>query len=363
MKEPKHSLWARLQDATYAHPKLTIGLTVGMIIVALGAPTGAWFLLPQTQTNNQTAAVIKDQEPPTPAQKFYSPLTGVEVADEAATKRQVTALMLENSMYARPQSGIKDSGVVFEAIAEGGITRLAALYQEQRPQMIGPVRSVRPYYIDWMAPFDAAIGHVGGSFNALNTIRNGTFKDIDQFFNGAYYQRATDREAPHNVYTSFDKLDELNQKKGFTSSAFTGWERKAEHPAETPTANKINVSVSGAAYNVAYDYDKTTNSYIRFLGGEPSKDREAGQVTPKVVIVLKIPTHLGFEDGYREQMDTNGVGDAFIFQDGTAIKGHWRKDGQKAQMTFYDNNGRRILLNAGQTWMTVVAPEKNVSWQ
>ncbi len=271
--------------------------------------------------------------------------------------------MLENSPSARPQSGIKDSGVVFEAIAEGGITRLAALYQEQSPQMVGPVRSVRPYYIDWMAPFDASIGHVGGSFNALKTIRNGTFKDIDQFFNGAYYWRATDRVAPHNVYTSFAKLDELNQKKGFTSSAFTGWARKVEHPAETPNATKITISVSSATYNVAYDYDKTTNSYIRFLGGAPSIDRESGQVVPKVVIAIKVPTHLGFEDGYREQMTTDGVGDAYIFQDGMAIKAHWLKNGQKAQMTFYDNYGRQILLNPGQTWVTVIAPTKNVTWQ
>lgn len=363
MKQPKHGLWSRLQDFTYARPKLVMGLTIGMFALALGAPTAAWFLLPQTQAKAAPAAEVVVEEPAAAPQKFYSPLTGVEVPDDATTKRQVTALMLENSIYARPQSGIKEAGVVFEAIAEGGITRLAAIYQEAKPQMIGPVRSVRPYYIDWMAPFDAAIGHVGGSANALKTIRNGTFKDIDQFFNGSYYWRATDREAPHNVYTSFAKLDELNQKKGFTSSTFTGWPRKIESAAATPTATKITVPVSSAVYNVAYDYDKASNSYIRHLGGAPSKDREAGQVTPKVVIVLKVPTHLGFEDGNREQMTTLGVGDAFIFQDGTVIKGHWRKDAQKTQMFFYDNNGRTVLLNPGQTWVTVVAPEKNVTWQ
>lgn len=363
MNQPKRSLWSRLQDFTYTHRTVTVSLTFSFFVLAVGGPMAAWFLLPQPQPKTQPATVTSE-EPPAPAQKkFYSPLTGTEVADEAATKRQVTALIIENSPSARPQSGIKDSGLVFEAIAEGGITRLAVLYQEQRPGLIGPVRSVRPYYIDWIAPFDAAIGHVGGSFNALKTIRNGTFKDIDQFFNGAFYWRATDRAAPHNVYTNFDKLDELNQKKGFTSSTFTGWERKAEHPAETPNATKITVPVSSAAYNVAYDYDKTTNSYIRFLGGEPSKDRESGQVMPKVVVVIKVPTHLGFEDGYREQMSTDGVGDAYIFQDGIGVQGHWRKDNQKAPMYFYDNNGRRILLNPGQTWVTVVAPGKNVTWQ
>lgn len=364
MKEQKHTLWSRLQDFAYARPKTTAALTLGIFLITLAAPLAAWFLTPQPKQPETQAAAKIISEPPQPApKKFYSPLTGAEVADEATTKRQVTGIMLENSMSARPQSGIKDSGVVFEAIAEGGITRLAVLYQEQRPGLIGPVRSLRPYYIDWMAPFDAAIGHVGGSANALKTIRNGSFKDIDQFFNGPYYWRATDRVSPHNVYTSFDKLDELNQKKGFTSSSFTGWPRKAEHAAETPNANKITIPVSSATFNVAYDYDRTTNSYIRFIGGAPSKDRESGQVTPKVVVAIKVPRHLGFEDGYREQMTTTGVGDAYIFQDGVVIQAHWRKDGQKNQMTFHDNNGRVVLLNPGQTWVTVVAPGKNITWQ
>jgi hypothetical protein len=363
MKQLHATLWSHMQDFTYAHKKLTVGLVFGMTIVAVSAPTAAWLLLPRPQV----AVVVKKDETPTAPvaepTKYYSPLTGMPVADEAATKRQVTAIMIENSIFARPQSGIKDAGVVFEAIAEGGITRLATLHQEDRPGLIGPVRSLRPYYLDWIAPFDASIAHVGGSNNALLTVRNGTFKDIDQFFNGGFYWRATDRAAPHNVYTNFDKLDELNNKKGFTSSTFTAWPRKAEHASDAPRATHIDVPVSGADYNVKYDYDKGNNNYIRYLGGAPSKDREGGQVTPRVVIVLKVPTQIGFEDGYREQMTTNGVGDAFIFQDGVVTKGHWRKDGQKSQINFYDANAHQILLNAGQTWVTVVAPEKNVTWQ
>lgn len=335
-----------------------------MFVVAVGGVAATWFLLP-TQAQ-PTAVVEQKEEPPAPVaapKKFYSPLTGREVADEAATKRQVTAIMIENSPSARPQSGIKDSGVVFEAVAEGGITRLAVLYQEQRPGLIGPVRSLRPYYLDWIAPFDAAIGHVGGSANALKTVRNGTFKDIDQFFNGASYWRATDRIAPHNVYTNFDRLDALNQKKGFNGSSFTAWPRKVSTPAAAPTASTVNITVSSPTYNVRYEYDKTTNTYIRFIGGAPSKDRESGQVTPSVVIALKVPTQIGFEDGYREQMTTEGHNAAYIFQDGTVTEGFWRKTGQKNQLAFYDKFGHIVALNPGQIWLTATAPEKSVTWQ
>jgi len=361
----RRSPWERLQDFIYNHKKLSIGLTIGMFALAFGGGGLTWFLLPPMQSgaaptpqqDNQTAASTAT------VKKFYSPLTGVEIADEAATKRQVTGIMIENSPSARPQSGIKDAGLVFEAIAEGGITRLATLHQEDRPGLIGPVRSIRPYYLDWMAPFDAAISHVGGSANALQTVRNGSFKDIDQFFNGGSYWRATDRVAPHNVYTDFDRLDALNKNKGFTGSAFTGWPRKKDTPVASPSAGNIQITVSSPTYNVRYEYDKTNNSYIRFIGGAPSKDREAGQIAPKVVIALKVPTQLGFEDGQREQMTTEGHNEAFVFQDGTVTKGFWRKTGQKNQMQFYDKNGRIIALNPGQTWVTVVAPDKAITWQ
>lgn len=366
MKRPTRSAWSRLQDFTYNHKKLATGLSVAIFLIAVSSVAATWYFLPPVQTaaaNTQQPAQAETAEPTAAPKKYYSPLTGVEVPDEATTKRQVTGIMIENSPSSRPQSGIKEAGVVFEAIAEGGITRLATLHQEGRPGLIGPVRSIRPYYLDWMAPFDAAISHVGGSANALATVRNGSFKDIDQFFNGASYWRATDRVAPHNVYTNSDRLDALKEKKGFTTSSFTAWPRKKDTPVAAPNANVITMSVSSPTYNVRYEYDKNANTYKRFIGGAASTDRELGQVTPKVVIALKVPTHLGFEDGPREQMTTDGHNDAFIFQDGTAIKAVWRKTGQKNQIAFYNKNGHVVALNPGQTWITVVAPEKAVTWQ
>ncbi len=294
---------------------------------------------------------------------FYSPLTGLKVADEPATKQQVTAIMLENSPDARPQSGLKDAGVVYEAIAEGGITRFLALYQQAKPGLIGPVRSVRPYYVEWAAPYDAAIAHIGGSKKALDEVRNGQYKDIDQFFNAGAYWRATDRYAPHNVYTNFERLDALNQQKGFTSSTFTGLTHKDDKPSDAPTAASISVNISSGAYNSAYTYDKASNSYGRSQGGAPHVDREAGAITPKVVVVLKVPTQKGFEDGWREQMQTSGSGQAYLFQDGAMQEVSWKKDATKAPLRLLDAAGKDVAVNRGQTWVTAIAPDKDVTWQ
>lgn len=356
----KRSPWATLTSWVLGHKKIALGVSVGCGILAVAAVTSAFFA--PIPPKPAVAATINEVTGEQKANKFFSPLTGVEVPDDATTKRQITAIMIENSPDSRPQSGLKQAGVVFEAIAEGGITRFLTLHQEDRPGLIGPVRSLRPYYVDWLASFDASVAHVGGSANALAEIRNGQYKDIDQFFNGPSYWRATDRYAPHNVYTNFDRLDALNQSKGFTSSSFTAWPRKLDSPKPTPNATSINIDVSSPTFDVRYDYDQASNSYIRSHGTGKHADREDGHIAPKVVIAIKVPTHRGFEDGYREQMDTIGTNKAYIFQDGTVVEGFWHKPGRKEQMRFYNQLGRPILLNAGQTWITAIAPDRPVTW-
>jgi hypothetical protein len=365
--EPQRSSpWQRFKGWVGEHKKASIIIAVLVVLLLAGGGAGLYFALkPKDQVakhNTPAAATPKPNEPAKP--KFYSPLTGREVANQDETHRSVTAVMIENSEWARPQSGLDDAGVVFEAIAEGGITRFAALYQDTKPKLIGPVRSVRPYYIDWLAAFDPTIVHIGGSANALKEVRSGAYKDADEFFNAQYFWRTTDRFAPHNVYTSFDKLDQLNADKGYVSSTFTGWPRKEDNPPITPNASKININISSAYFNVKYDFDKGCNCYDRYVGGEKQLDRESGQnAKPKVVIAMKVPTEIGFEDGYREQMTTIGTGTAYVFQDGTVSVGTWTKTGKKDQIVFKNDHGEVINLNRGQTWVSVTAPEQSVTWQ
>lgn len=291
-----------------------------------------------------------------------SPLSGIQVDPELA-KRPVTGIMIENSPDARPQSGLQDAGVVFEAIAEGGITRFLTLYQENRPQYIGPVRSLRPYYIDWATGFDAPIAHVGGSPDALAQIRNGG-KDLDQFFNAGSYWREPSKAAPHNVYTSFDKMDALTTAKGYTSSKFNPWLRKKDIPLATPTARSIDLNISSALFNVHYDYDKASNTYFRFEGGASHKfvtssgDKAGGQLHPKIVIALVMNYSIA-GDRIHSQYSVYGSGTAFVFQDGGMIQGTWNKSDRASQITFVDSAGQPIKLDAGQTWVSVVSsPDK-----
>ena len=348
------------------HKKLFIALWIVLaVVIVAGGTVGALALIHSHQPPAKAAPKTTKTVVPPPAPVYYSPLTGEKVASKAATTAPVTGVMIENSPDARPQSGLKSAGVVFEAIAEGGITRFMALYQQEKPQLIGPVRSLRQYDIDWLAPFNAGIAHVGGSAEALTEIRSGQWRDLDQFFNGGSYWRATDRYAPHNVYTSFQKLDALNASKGYTSSNVLGFSRKDSTPAKNLTATKINVTISSSLYNSSYAYNAATNTYDRSQGGAPHLDREAGQISPRVVVVMSVQEKTVMQDGYREQITTVGSGPAWIFQDGTEQAVTWHKISQAAQITFTDANGADVTLARGQTWLTAVPGNEggNVTWQ
>ncbi len=352
--------WTRLHQLLHDNSGVRyFVIAVGLLLATGIAVLAFMWSQPEASLPTEYPAAKKKEVP-----KYYSPLTGVQVSDEALTKRPVTAIMIENSPDARPQSGLKDAGVVFEAVAEGGITRFIALYQEARPGLIGPVRSVRPYYVEWAAGFDPAVAHIGGSARALQMIRSGDYgTDLDQFFNAGTYWRATDRIAPHNVYTNFDKLDALEAAKGKATSTFSFSPRQDEKKAVTPDASQININVSSGLYDVNYSYDASTNSYTRFEGGAPHTDREGGQLSPKVVIAMKVPMSLGFEDGYREQITTTGSGTVYIFQNGTVTEGTWSKQDAKSKLEFKTADGKEISLIRGQTWITALSQARSVSWQ
>ncbi len=295
---------------------------------------------------------------------YYAPLTGLKVAEESDTTKPVTAIMIENSPDARPQSGLKQAEIVYEAVAEGGITRFLALYQQEKPTLIGPVRSVRPYYVDWYAPYDASMAHIGGSAKALKMIRSGDYRDIDQFFNASTYWRATDRYAPHNVYTSFERLDALNKRRNYTSSHPKTFEREDEKPVKSPDATNISVHISSALFDSSYVYDAENNRYIRSQAGAQHKDREKGLITPKVVIALKVDEETVMEETARQSIKTTGTGEAVIFQNGTAIDATWQRGSKADQLTFTDKDGKDIKLARGQTWITAIDKNRGtVSWK
>lgn len=295
----------------------------------------------------------------------YGNLSGVAV-DSIVNQRPVTGVMIENSEDARPQSGMDQASIVFEAIAEGGITRFLTLYQENQPDYIGPVRSLRPYYLNWCMSFDCAIAHVGGSPEALQDVKDWGGKDLDQFANGGSYWRIDSRYAPHNVYTSTANLNALEAGKGFGAAQVTPFTRKKDAVVAMPNASSIDVNISSADFNSHYDWDAATNSYKRSQAGAPHTvvhaDGSEVQLQPKVVVALMMSYGLEADD-HHSQYGAIGSGVAYIFQDGTVTQGTWTKTDAKTALTLTDAAGKPLALNAGQRWFVALPDTSHLTYQ
>ena len=369
---PDHRLNAKLNSAkdTVANDKKKkFKLSKKSVIIVIAIVLAlliAGFTIYTLFYKKQTSTVISKSK----AVNLFVPssLTGLPVLP-SVNLRPVTAVMVENSIDARPQSGLDQAGVVFEAIAEGGITRFMALYQDTLPAYIGPVRSARPYYVSWALGFDADYAHVGGSTEGLQDIQNWGVKDLDQFYNSSAYQRISSRYAPHNVYTGFPQLTELEQSKGFTTSNYSGFIRKKDAPSQNPTATKIDFALSGSDYDPHFDYVPSTNSYLRSQSGAPhiviDQNGNQKQINPKVVVALVVPLGQGALDSsnaYYSDYTVVGSGQAFIFQDGTVTIGTWTKKSNTSQIVFTDSASIPLKINAGQTWITAVSDAGSVGY-
>ena len=172
---------------------------------------------------------------------------GVRVPADLPEEKLYFAATIDNITVARPQSGISKASLVYEAPVEAGITRFLAIYPEgEDVERIGPVRSARPYFLDWAAEFDALFVHVGGSPEALEKLRAYDMRDLNEFFNGAYFWRDRSRSAPHNTYTSTEKLIAADRKRFADRKPpeVAGWRFKDDAPAEVGVVTQLAVLLS-----------------------------------------------------------------------------------------------------------------------
>lgn len=319
--------------------KLAIGVSILVVVVAVA--TAAYFYLSETEV-------------PLPEPEIhYSQLTGEEVEADVA-ERPILGVIIENTPAARPQTGLADAGIVIEILTEGGITRTLALYQEDMPDVVGPIRSLRPYFVEAVAGFDASVAHVGGSGEALQMVKDKDIKSLDQFRYSDPYYRSDDRVAPHNMYAQTQDLRELQDELDHGRSSFGEIPRSKDNPSEEPVVSNVTIEFSGPDYEVEFRYQKADNSYVRYLAGESHLDAVSGRpVTVNNVVVVLLP-------GNGEAI--TGTGDALIFKDGKVFEKRWQKEDFDDRISMVNEEGRQIRLNKGKTWFAVIPDDKPVRY-
>lgn len=320
-----------------------------------------WFIF----RNTSTPPVVVQQQPQQPIETgpvpIYSVTSGRET-DATTNSRPVYAVQIENSPEARPQSGLINADIVSEAIAEGGITRFNAIYHDNIPANLGPIRSLRPYYINWFRPYDAAIVHAGGSGEALSDIKTLGLKDIDHGNSSGVFRRVSNRYAPHNLYSTGQQILDLMTQRGYKSDVSSSLPRKKAEPSQTPSAKNISLNISRALYNANFTYDSASNTYLRAQGGSAHVDADTKQQIAPNVVVVPVMGRRTHPDRVHTVYDSIGSGKVYVFQDGAVTEGTWTKPSREAQWELKDASGNIIKLNPGQTWFTMIESADRVSF-
>lgn len=390
--------------------KLSIILAIsGLYLVSTGISFAAFnFILGKGGNTSITSPVAKVS--PSPKVKYKvdpsiprdqeCPLTGVKYTKkekEVWDARRPLAVMVENSDEARPHSGISRADITYEALAEGWITRLMAVFYCNTPFeniTIAPVRSARTYFVDWVSEYDALYAHVGGAntiggnaeitdprVDALSQIDRYGIKDLDQFGIGYpdCYRNPDRLEHPvlteHTMVCFSDNLYKIAEKRGWTNvdnkgipwdKNFTKWSFKEDaKEGDRGTVNSVKLVFSEGydKYDVYWEYDKASNVYKRINGGVAHLDLETKeQLTAKNVAVQLTKLVGAVDDLGHLLFITIGSGKALIFQDGKVIVGTWTKKTRISKTMYYDSTGQEIKFNKGNIWIEIIPNEKQITY-
>jgi hypothetical protein len=267
------------------------------------------------------------------------------------------SVMIENHTASRPVSGINQASLVYEVVVEEPITRfLAVFYANDEINKIGPVRSARPFFVDWAKEFNGPYAHVGGSDAALDLLKKSYDFDLNEFSNGKYFWRSWNRLMPHNVYTSNELIAKaVSEKKWQIKNDFNPWMFIPENPANQETIETpiINVDFGANEYSVEWKYDSKEKKYVRYQGGYVYQDSDAAEVTAKNIVLMF--TDEKIIDSYgRKKIKTIGSGKAIVYRGKEKIEAEWRRLSLTERTRFFDANGQEIAFYPGNTWIEVL---------
>ncbi len=318
------------------------------------------------------------------------PINGAKYSKQQKSwweKHRPLGVMIENHEEARPQSGMSYADVVYEAVAEGGITRFLNIFYCQDAGIVGPVRSARTYFLDFVSEYGdyPLYAHVGGAntpgpADALGQIADygwQTYNDMNQFSIGfpTYwrdYERAGHEVATeHTMYSTTDKLWTVAASRKLTdkdkdgnkwNENFIPYKFKEPLPASKRPKSQIisfNFWPGYDAYSVKWTYNPETNRYARANGGKSHLDKDTGKPLTAVNIVFLFMRESRANDGYEGNLHmlygTKGTGKALIFMDGVQTEGAWSKKSRTDRLIVKDSKGQEIQFDPGKIWFEIVA--------
>ena len=301
-------------------------------------------------------------------QRFDSPLDRLPpVRPPSLAQPYPLAVIVENYPDARPQVGLDRADVVYEALAEGGISRFLALYLTQDADAIGPVRSTRHYFVYTAAEYNATLAFVGASPIGYAALSATGLRRLNESAGDDGIWRSARHAPPHNAFTGTVEARAAADAK---QVAWPGsWGplvfKDPLAPSNGTPASTIRVRYPPIGwYDVRYDYDPTTNQYLRIMDGERHRDLFTGQQLAATNVILQVVPDQVIDREGRLDLAQTGGGPAYFFVDGVEIDGSWTKADYGSQTFFWDTAGNLIRLNpGGTTWIQLVPAEGRLLYE
>ncbi len=273
------------------------------------------------------------------------------------------AVMIDNVSGARPQSGLQSAYLVYEITVEAGLTRLLALFKDADLSMIGPVRSVRHYFLDYALENDAIFVHHGWSPQAQSDITTLKIQNLNGLFNpSSMFWREKTKVSPHNSYTNSAKMEKAAKAKGYrlTSENYQVLNYSVDSVDlsgynSVKDANSISIKYSSST-KVTYKYDAENKVYLRSHNGIKHKDYLTGeQLKVKNIIILNNidVTLIAGDPKGRINLGNIGTGDGYYITEGKAVKITWSKSSRSSKTIYKDENGQVLKVNDGNTFVQI----------
>lgn len=268
------------------------------------------------------------------------------------------SVMMDNHPDSRPPAGISSALIIYEALVEGGATKLLAIFNKNNlPDVIGPVRSVRPYFLTWANDYQGIFMHAGGSPQALRSLDKDDYQfvDVDEIsYQGIYFYRDYTKTNPHNLFTKAELIDKAWDKYIAEGKRIDfEWDTKEDLLFEfRPTADKyIKIPYPLDDYEVIWHYDRLNNDWQRFINNNAQLDVSGEILTAKNVVILLVDTWL--IDIERLGMKTIGRGGAYLFRDGQKQEIIWQKKDLASPLQLVTDEAK-VKLNIGNVWFQVL---------
>ena len=287
------------------------------------------------------------------------------------SKTRPYAVMINNNHAAWPQCGLQDAYIVYEIIAEGGVTRMMALYKDIYPTQIGSVRSARHYFIDYAEENDAIYIHWGGSPQAYSRINTG-INDLDGIAlegTAFFRDKSLKRDYEHTGFVNLEKAKDLAKERGYTRDTnkdlllnYSAEEIDLSANEQAKPATSVTLKYSDY-HTTSYKYDEENKVYYRSMSGTANVDLKTGkQYNTKNIIVYKVGNYtLNDSDNKgRQELNNIGSGTGYYISNGYVVPITWEKTSHSGQTVYKYQDGEEITVNDGNTFIQICPTNANI---